>query len=81
MFPGLRADIQSAKPASKVKPSHKKLVDALPRGPFLDFHAHKPWNAVANNNQDGRATELEGTSIPERIPSVTQEPSLRTAYI
>jgi ABC-type dipeptide/oligopeptide/nickel transport system ATPase component len=50
----------------------QKLVAALPRGPFLDFHAYKPWSAVANDNQDGRATGLEESSIPERIPSVAR---------
>jgi ABC-type dipeptide/oligopeptide/nickel transport system ATPase component len=48
----------------------QKLVAALPRGPFLDFRAGKPWSAVANDNQDGRATGLEESSIPEHIPSV-----------
>ena len=45
---------------------------ALPRGPFLDFRANKPWSGVANGNQDGLAPGSEESSIPERIPIVAR---------
>jgi peptide/nickel transport system ATP-binding protein len=53
-------------------PYTQKLVAALPRGPFLDFRANKPWSAVANDNQDGLAPGSEESSIPERIPIVAR---------
>jgi len=53
-------------------PYTQKLVAALPRGPFLDFRANKPWSGVANGNQDGLAPGSEESSIPERIPIVAR---------
>jgi ABC-type dipeptide/oligopeptide/nickel transport system ATPase component len=53
-------------------PYTQKLVAALPRGPFLDFRANKPWSAVANDNQDGLAPGSEESSFPERIPIVAR---------
>jgi ABC-type dipeptide/oligopeptide/nickel transport system ATPase component len=53
-------------------PYTQKLVSALPRGPFLDFHANQPWSAVAKDNQDGLAPGSEESPIPERIPSVAR---------
>jgi ABC-type dipeptide/oligopeptide/nickel transport system ATPase component len=52
-------------------PYTQRLVAALPRGPFLDFRADKPWSAVANENRERRATGLEESS-PEGIPSVAR---------
>jgi ABC-type dipeptide/oligopeptide/nickel transport system ATPase component len=53
-------------------PYTQKLVAALPRGPFLDSRANKPWSAVANENQDGLAPGSEKCSTPERIPIVAR---------
>jgi ABC-type dipeptide/oligopeptide/nickel transport system ATPase component len=50
----------------------QKLVAALPRGPFLDFHADKPWRAVANDNQDRCAKRSEKSCIPDQIPSIAR---------
>ena len=50
----------------------QKLVAALPRGPFFDFRANKPWSAVASDIQDRRAKRSEDSSIPDHTPSVAR---------
>jgi peptide/nickel transport system ATP-binding protein len=50
----------------------QKLVAALPRGPFLDFRANKPWSAVASDLQDRHAKRSEDSSIPDHTPSVAR---------
>jgi ABC-type dipeptide/oligopeptide/nickel transport system ATPase component len=53
-------------------PYTQKLVAALPRGPFLDFRANKPWSAVASDIQDRPAKRSEDSSIPDHTPSVAR---------
>jgi ABC-type dipeptide/oligopeptide/nickel transport system ATPase component len=53
-------------------PYTQKLVAALPRGPFLDFRANKPWSAVASDIQDRHAKRSEDSSIPDHTPSVAR---------
>lgn len=50
----------------------QKLVAALPRAPFLDFHADKLGSAVANDNQDRCAKRSEESSILDQIPSIVR---------
>jgi peptide/nickel transport system ATP-binding protein len=48
----------------------QKLVAALPRGPFLDFHAGKKWSAALNG--DRSSDRAEETLIPDRISSTAR---------
>ncbi len=50
----------------------QKLVAALPRGPFLDFHGDRLGIAAANDDKDGRAKRSEKSSIPDQIPIIAR---------
>ncbi len=50
----------------------QKLVAALPRGPFLNFHGHKLGSLAANDDKDGCAKQSEESSIPDQIPSIAR---------
>jgi ABC-type dipeptide/oligopeptide/nickel transport system ATPase component len=53
-------------------PYTQKLVAALPRGPFLDFHGGKLGSAAANDDKDGCAKRTEMPSIPDQLPSIAR---------
>ena len=50
----------------------QKLVAALPRGPFLDFHGDKFGSLAANDDKDERAKRPEESSLPDQIPSIAR---------
>jgi ABC-type dipeptide/oligopeptide/nickel transport system ATPase component len=50
----------------------QKLVAALPRGPFLNFHGDKLGSLAANDDKDGCAKQSEESSIPDQIPSIAR---------
>jgi ABC-type dipeptide/oligopeptide/nickel transport system ATPase component len=50
----------------------QKLVAALPRGPFLDFHGDRLGSAAANDDKDGCAKRSEESCILDQIPSITR---------
>jgi len=50
----------------------QKLVAALPRGPFLNFHSDKLGSLAANDDKDGCAKQSEESSIPDQIPSIAR---------
>jgi ABC-type glutathione transport system ATPase component len=70
-------DIVECGPPAQIfgAPQHvytQKLVAALPRGPFLDFHVDKLASAAANVNQDRCSGRSEESSITDQIPSIAR---------
>ena len=53
-------------------PYTKRLVAALPRGPFLDFHGEEPGGAAANDDRDGDAKRSYDSPIHHHIPSIAR---------
>lgn len=53
-------------------PYTKRLVAALPRGPFLDFHGEEPQGAAANDDRDGDAKRSDDSPIHHPIPSIAR---------
>ncbi len=50
----------------------QKLIAALPRGRFLNFHGDKLGSPAANDDKDGCAKQSEESSIPDQIPSIAR---------
>jgi len=50
----------------------QKLVAALPRAPFLNFHSDKLGSLAANDDKNGCAKQSEESSIPDQIPSIAR---------
>ncbi len=50
----------------------QKLVAALPRGPFLDFHSDKLATPAPSDDRDGCAKRSDDSSIPDQIPSIVR---------
>jgi len=70
-------DIVECGPPSQIfgTPQHpytQKLVAALPRGPFLDFHVDNLAGPAANINQDRFSGRSEESSIKDQIPSIAR---------
>jgi len=50
----------------------QRLVAALPRGPFLDFHGDKLASPAAIDDKDGCAKRSKESSVPDQIPSIAR---------
>ena len=53
-------------------PYTKRLVAALPRGPFLDFRAEELGSARANDDREGYAKRSEDSPIHHHVPSIAR---------
>ncbi len=53
-------------------PYTQKLVAALPRGPFLDFHADRLGSSAANDEKNGGPKRSEESCTPDQIPSIAR---------